>query len=58
MIYLIYIVVLIAYFKFPKYLRLIIFIANLFVPESIPVIDELIMAVGLLMPSDTNAVEG
>lgn len=58
MIYLIYIVVLIAYFKFPKYLRLIIFVINLFVPESIPVIDELIMAVGLLMPSDTNAIEG
>ncbi len=48
MIYLIYIIVLIVYFLCPKYLKLLIFVANIFIPDSIPIIDEVIMAAGLI----------
>lgn len=48
MIYLIYAAVLIVYFLCPKYLRLLIFVANIFIPDSLPIIDELIMLAGLL----------
>lgn len=42
-----YIVVLLVYFICPKYLRLVIFIINLIVPDSIPAVDEVIMIAGL-----------
>ena len=53
MIYIIYIVVLIVYWFCPKYLQIIIMLANLFIPDSIPMIDEIIMVAGLLK-TDNN----
>ena len=48
MIYLVYMVVLAVYWKCPKYLKAIMFIINIFVPDAIPYVDELIMLAGLL----------
>ena len=48
----IYIVVLIVYFMCPKYLKLLIFAINLFVPDAVPVVDELVMIAGLIGSSD------
>jgi len=49
-IILIYVIVLGVYFICPKYLKLVLLIVNLIAPDTIPVIDEIIMAVGLLLP--------
>ncbi|WP_317854409.1 hypothetical protein [Chakrabartyella piscis] len=48
MIYLIYAVVLLVYWFCPKYMQVVMLIANLFIPDSVPVIDEVIMVAGLL----------
>lgn len=51
MILLIYAVVLFIYWFCPKYIQAIMLIANIFLPDFVPVIDEIIMVAGLLKPS-------
>ncbi len=48
MIIFIYALVLIVYFKCPKYLKLIILVANLFLPDVVPILDEAIMLAGFI----------
>ena len=43
------VVAVIVYLFCPKHLKLVILIANIFIPDSIPVIDEVIMVAGLLI---------
>lgn len=52
LILVVYIIVLAVYFSCPKYLRLVMLIANFFVPDAVPIIDEAIMVAGLLAPSN------
>lgn len=52
MIYLIYAVVLLVYWVCPKRIQVVMLLINLFVPDAIPVVDELIMVAGLLKSSD------
>lgn len=52
MIYLLYGIVLLVYWFCPKYLQAVILIANIFLPDAVPVIDEVIMVAGLLKPSE------
>lgn len=42
-----YIIVFIIYFACPKAIRLAIFLINLFIPDPLPFIDEIIMFLGL-----------
>ena len=42
-----YIIVLIVYMSCPKECKVLIFIVNLFVPDPLPYIDEIIMGLGL-----------
>lgn len=44
-----YVIALIVYFVCPKYIQIIMLIANLFLPDAVPVLDELIMVAGLLV---------
>lgn len=46
-----YIFVLGVYMVCPKALKLAIFIANIFIPDPLPYLDEIIMAIGLAMDS-------
>lgn len=46
-----YIVLFLVYFKCPKYLQLVILVANFFIPDIIPYLDEVIMVLGLLSES-------
>lgn len=46
----IYIIVLAVYIFCPKYLRLLICVANFFVPDMLPVIDEVVMVAGMFLP--------
>lgn len=48
MMFLVYAVVLVVYWFCPKYLQLLICVVNLFMPDMIPVVDEVIMVAGLL----------
>lgn len=48
MVFLVYIIVLGVYWFCPKYIQLIILVANLFLPDAIPVVDEAVMVAGLL----------
>lgn len=48
MILVVYAVVLGVYWFCPKYVQLIMLAVNMFVPDAVPVIDELIMVAGLL----------
>lgn len=45
---LIYGIVLLIYWVCPKYLKAVIFIINLLLPDPIPFVDEVVMAAGLL----------
>ena len=36
------------YFFAPEYLRVVLFLVNIFLPDEVPLIDELIMLAGLL----------
>lgn len=51
--FLTYGVVLLIYFCCPKYAKFIIFVVNLFVPDPLPGLDEIIMAAGLFL-TDRN----
>lgn len=48
MILAVYLIVFIVYFCCPKFLKLIIFLVNIFLPDSIPLLDEVVMVLGLL----------
>lgn len=50
---LIIIVVLVIYVKFPRWLRLVLFLINVIVPDPIPYLDEIAMGL-LLIPSPSN----
>lgn len=54
MVFLIYAVVLLVYFFCPKYIKVVMLIINLLVPDVVPVVDELLMVVGLFTPSLTD----
>jgi len=41
----------VVYFFCPKYLKLVICVANFFIPDAIPAVDEVLMIAGLVMPS-------
>lgn len=41
------IIILLVYWFCPQYLRIAVFLVNLFVPDEIPMIDEIIMLLGL-----------
>lgn len=43
-----YLIVLLVYFKCPKYLKAVIFVINFFMPDPLPMVDELVMVAGLL----------
>ncbi len=43
----VYAVALIVYLCCPQYLKLVLLLVNVFVPDAIPVVDELIMLAGL-----------
>lgn len=45
---LVYIIVLIVYWLCPRIVKLPIFIANCFLPDPLPYVDETIMVLGLL----------
>jgi hypothetical protein len=44
---LIYGIVLLVYFCCPQYMKLVILVANIFLPDAVPAIDEILMVVGL-----------
>lgn len=48
----IYIIALVVYWYCPKYIKLVSFIANLFIPDPIPYLDEIVMVAGLLKPDE------
>ena len=41
-------IVLLVYFLCPAYLKIVILVINMFMPDSIPYVDEVIMVAGLL----------
>ena len=43
----VYAVVLVVYLCCPKYLKLVLLLVNMFVPDAVPVVDEIIMVAGL-----------
>lgn len=45
----VYAVALIVYLICPKYLKLVLLLINMFIPDAVPVVDELIMVAGLLV---------
>ncbi len=47
-IFIIYAVVLFVYIFFPSWLKVLVFIINIFIPDAVPVVDEAIMAVTIL----------
>ena len=48
MVYVLLLVIAVVFWFLPKYLKLVIFIINIFVPDPIPYVDELIMGLMLL----------
>ena len=52
MIFAVYAIVLVVYWFCPKYLQLVMMAANMFVPDAVPVIDEVIMVAGLVASGD------
>lgn len=48
MVLLIYAVVLVVYAVCPVYVQLIMFVANMFIPDAVPYIDEAIMVITTL----------
>ena len=48
MVLVVYGILLLVYWNCPKYLKAVAFVINLFVPDSIPYVDEIIMIAGLL----------
>ena len=48
MIFVVYAVVFIVFFYCPAYMKLVIAVANFFMPDLLPVIDEVIMAAGVI----------
>lgn len=48
MIFVVYGILLLVYWNCPKYLKVVAFALNFFLPDAIPYIDEVVMAAGLL----------
>ncbi len=48
MVLVVYGILLLVYWNCPKYLKAVAFVINLFVPDPIPYVDEIIMIAGLL----------
>lgn len=44
----IFFIILVAYFLCPKHLKAVVFLANLFIPDEMPLVDEAIMLAMLL----------
>ena len=52
-IYIVLIIVfLVAYIGSPKWVQLVLFIANCFIPDPIPFVDEIVMVALLLKPNE------
>lgn len=45
------IITLLVYWFCPKYLKIIVCLANVFMPDEVPMIDEVLMILGLLSKS-------
>lgn len=46
--FIVYGIILLVYFGSPKHVKFVIFLINLFIPDPIPYIDEVLMGLGLL----------
>ncbi|WP_367302831.1 DUF6116 family protein [Orenia metallireducens] len=44
----IFLIILIVYYALPKYLQFVVFLVNLFLPDIIPFVDELLMGLALI----------
>lgn len=53
MIIIVYAIVLGVYFICPKYMKLVMLLINVFLPDKIPVIDELLMIAGLFVSNNS-----
>lgn len=49
-----YVALLVAYFYFPRWLKIVTLVINLFIPDPLPFIDEIIMIIGLFVPQKTR----